>query len=72
MMIIKAPGSQNGFDNSGLRDQIGWQSTPGYVEHTKGVIASLAKKYAQPQYNNVVTAIELLNERELTPFLGES
>jgi glucan 1,3-beta-glucosidase len=45
-----------------LRDQINWQSGAGNVEHTKRVIRMLAKKYAQPQYNNVVTAIELLNE----------
>ncbi|KAA8904188.1 glycoside hydrolase superfamily [Sphaerosporella brunnea] len=57
-----APGSQNGFDNSGLRDQINWQNVPANVEHTKRVIRMLAKKYALPKYNNVVTAIQLLNE----------
>ncbi|KAF8249988.1 glycoside hydrolase, partial [Wilcoxina mikolae CBS 423.85] len=57
-----APGSQNGFDNSGRRDQILWQ-TGGNVAHTVKVIGYLAKKYAKPQWNNVVTAIELVNER---------
>ncbi|KAI5818578.1 glycoside hydrolase superfamily [Pyronema omphalodes] len=56
------PGSQNGFDNSGLRDQISWQTGPGNVEQTKRVIRMLAKKYALPKWNNVVTAIELVNE----------
>ncbi|KAK6338698.1 exo-1,3-beta-glucanase [Orbilia brochopaga] len=57
-----APGSQNGFDNSGLRDQIRWQTTPGYVTHTIKVLQLIAKKYSQPQWAGTVAVIELLNE----------
>ncbi|KAJ6261749.1 DNA repair protein rad50 [Drechslerella dactyloides] len=57
-----APGSQNGFDNSGLRDQIRWQTTPDYVVHTIKVIQQIAAKYTQPEYQGVVAVIELLNE----------
>ncbi|RPA97314.1 glycoside hydrolase [Choiromyces venosus 120613-1] len=56
-----APGSQNGFDNSGRRDSIEWQHGDN-VHHTVETIRDLAQIYAQSQYNNVVTAIELLNE----------
>lgn len=56
-----APGSQNGFDNSGKRDSIEWQQGDN-VKHTVETIRDLARIYAQSQYNNVVTAIELLNE----------
>jgi len=56
-----APGSQNGFDNSGLRDHLEWQSG-GNVQHTVDVIAALSKKYAQASFNNVVVGIQLLNE----------
>jgi len=61
-----APGSQNGFDNSGKRDSIEWQQGDN-VKHTVETIRDLARIYAQSQYNNVVTAIELLNERKHSP-----
>lgn len=57
-----APGSQNGFDNSGFRDGLGWQSIPGNVEHTKKVIHELVRQFAS---HPAVTGIELLNERKL-------
>jgi glucan 1,3-beta-glucosidase len=56
-----APGSQNGFDNSGLRDQYGWQ-TGNNVETTLGVLDYISKKYGASEYADVVTSIELLNE----------
>ncbi|KAL9122689.1 MAG: hypothetical protein Q9187_000761 [Circinaria calcarea] len=57
-----APGSQNGFDNSGHRIKPpGWQSGDS-VQQTREVIQILAKKYAQPSYQDVVVAIQLLNE----------
>ena len=59
-----APGSQNGFDNSGLRDHLEWQQGDN-VANTLLAIRELAKVYAQSNYNNVVTAIELLNERTI-------
>lgn len=57
-----APGSQNGFDNSGHRI-----STPGWqqgdtVAQTLAVLETITAKYAQPSYQDVVVAIELLNE----------
>ena len=62
--VIAAPGSQNGFDNSGQRGQVRWQTGAGNVEHTKHVIRQLAEKYAAPRWNNVVVGIELVNERK--------
>ncbi|KAI5781505.1 glycoside hydrolase superfamily [Geopyxis carbonaria] len=56
-----APGSQNGFDNSGWRDHIEWQQGDN-VKYTIKVIRALAKKYSAAKYNNVVSAIQLLNE----------
>ncbi|VEU20268.1 DEKNAAC101161 [Brettanomyces naardenensis] len=57
-----APGSQNGFDNSGLRDQIGWQSGQGNVNVTLGVLSQIATKYSSSNYSDVVIGIELVNE----------
>ncbi|KAJ6257990.1 Glucan 1,3-beta-glucosidase [Drechslerella dactyloides] len=56
-----APGSQNGFDNSGLRDQTNWQYGNN-VQITLDVLSQIAQKYAKPAYQDVVVAIELLNE----------
>lgn len=57
-----APGSQNGFDNSGHK-----VSTPGWQKgettaQTLAVLNTISKKYAQPEYQDVVVAIQLLNE----------
>jgi len=57
-----APGSQNGFDNSGQRDRLQWQSTPGFVEHTLKVVGMLSARYAKAEFADVVTGIEVLNE----------
>jgi glucan 1,3-beta-glucosidase len=57
-----APGSQNGFDNSGHRISTpGWQSG-NTVKQTLAVLETITQKYAQPSYQDVVVAIELLNE----------
>lgn len=56
-----APGSQNGFDNSGLRDTYEWQEENN-VEITLHVLEYIANKYGDSNYTGVVTAIELLNE----------
>lgn len=57
-----APASQNGFDNSGQRlAKPGWQSGDS-VAQTLSVLQNITTKYAQPQYQDVVVAIELLNE----------
>ena len=57
-----APGSQNGFDNSGHRIKTpGWENGD-TIQKTRQVIQIIANKYAQPSYQDVVVAIELLNE----------
>lgn len=54
-----APGSQNGFDNSGRYGPIDWQSGNN-VPETLTAIQNLADRYASQ--TDVVTAIELINE----------
>jgi len=54
-----APGSQNGFDNSGRKGPINWQSGDN-VPNTVTAIRNLAERYASQ--TDVVTAIQLLNE----------
>lgn len=54
-----APGSQNGFDNSGKRGSIQWQQG-NTVDHTKDALEALAARYEGD--GDVVTAIEALNE----------
>ncbi|KAJ5246109.1 Glycoside hydrolase superfamily [Penicillium chermesinum] len=54
-----APGSQNGFDNSGKRGSIGWLQGDTY-EPTKDALRDLAKRYAGD--TDVLTAIEAVNE----------
>ncbi|CAD6501409.1 BgTH12-01661 [Blumeria graminis f. sp. triticale] len=54
-----APGSQNGFDNSGRAGTIAWQSGDN-VPSTLRAIQLLAERYAH--HTDVVTSIELLNE----------
>lgn len=54
-----APGSQNGFDNSGKRGSIGWLQGDTY-EPTKNALKALAARYAGD--TDVVSAIEALNE----------
>lgn len=57
-----APGSQNGYDNSGHRiSKPGWESGD-TVQQTLDVIQIIAKKYATPDMQDVVVAIEMLNE----------
>lgn len=55
------PASQNGFDNSGLRGVINWQ-TGDNVNRTKDTLAKLAAKYGADEYSDVVTGIGLVNE----------
>ena len=57
-----APGSQNGYDNSGHRiAKPGWESG-NTVQQTLQVIQTIANKYAVPAMQDVVVCIELLNE----------
>ncbi|KAL1795340.1 hypothetical protein ACET3X_007156 [Alternaria dauci] len=60
-----APGSQNGFDNSGQRmDTPRWQQGD-TVRQTLQVLRTISQKYAQTQYQDVVVGIQLLNEPAL-------
>lgn len=59
-----APGSQNGYDNSGQKldpNNLGFQKG-NTVARTLAVLKTIANKYAQPSYQDVVVGIELLNE----------
>lgn len=62
------PGSQNGFDNSGLRDQYQWPNGDN-VQQSINTISYMATKYGAPEYNDVVVGIELVNE-PLGPSIG--
>lgn len=70
-----APGSQNGFDNSGqfLADKPGWQKRVEYVELTKRVLRQIYAKYGAAnvtqQYGDTVLGVEVLNE-PLGPLLS--
>lgn len=64
-----APGSQNGFDNSGRRGAINWQQGNN-VEDTKNALKLLAARYARD--TDVVTAIEALNEPSIPGGVNES
>lgn len=56
------PGSQNGFDNSGhLLPKPSFQSG-NTTNQALEVLNIISQKYAQPEYQDVVVAIELLNE----------
>ena len=59
-LTYPAPGSQNGFDNSGQKGDIKWQSTDEGSKATIDAIHSLAKRYSGDA--DVVTLIELINE----------
>ncbi|CUM66131.1 uncharacterized protein PRCAT00003788001 [Priceomyces carsonii] len=63
-----APGSQNGFDNSGLRDSYKFQDGDN-VQITLDVLKKIGDKYGSSDYDDVVIGIELLNE-PLGPILN--
>lgn len=56
-----APGSQNGFDNSGHAGEVNWQKD-GNIERTRAVLVQMAKRYGTKEYKDVVAAIQLINE----------
>jgi glucan 1,3-beta-glucosidase len=55
-----APGSQNGFDNSGKKGALNWFTKQSYKDRAKAVVQTLAQTFASD--TDVVTIIELLNE----------
>jgi glucan 1,3-beta-glucosidase len=68
--FIGAQRSQNGYDNSGQ-----FLTTPGWttgdsVSATESVLGMIADKYAAPSYQDVVVAIELLNEPLMNELAG--
>ena len=59
LTVSTAPGSQNGFDNSGRYGNVDWQQGDS-VQQTLNALQALASHYKGD--TDVVTAIELLNE----------
>lgn len=57
-----APGSQNGFDNSGRRGSIGWPNDPNNRQRAKAALQTMASRFSQGEFAGTVTQIELLNE----------
>ncbi|ODV60765.1 glycoside hydrolase family 5 protein [Ascoidea rubescens DSM 1968] len=57
-----APGGQNGFDNSGLRDHIDWLSSEKNINLTLQVLDYIFSKYSGSKYSETVIGIEILNE----------
>ena len=57
-----APGSQNGYDNSGQRGDARWPYDSNNVLRTKNIVEQLSRKYSDPAYFQVVTALAILNE----------
>ncbi|KAI9760217.1 MAG: basic helix-loop-helix protein [Chaenotheca gracillima] len=56
-----APGSQNGFDNSGEAGAVDWQKDNN-IERTISVLTTMARKYGAREYADTVVALELVNE----------
>ncbi|KAL6453828.1 EXG2 Glucan 1 [Candida maltosa Xu316] len=61
-----APNTQNGFDNSGLRNlgYPGWQNKTEYIDHTYKVLQQMFAKYGTGDYatDDTIIGIEILNE----------
>ncbi|GAB7343443.1 hypothetical protein MBLNU457_1469t2 [Dothideomycetes sp. NU457] len=58
-----APGSQNGFDNSGQKMPTPqWQSVDPGATKTLAVLQQIQSKYGDSSYDDVIAGIELLNE----------
>ena len=57
-----APGSQNGFDNSGQKTKSVDFQQGDNVQRTLAVLQTIQNKYADSSYDDVVAGIELLNE----------
>lgn len=66
-----APGSQNGFDNSGQLKRSGpeWHLNPTNVERTNAIVKTLAETFSGD--SDVVAAIAPLNEQVFQFFWGQ-
>ena len=56
-----APGSQNGFDNSGHKGAVEWQSEAN-IAKTINILETMAEKYGAVEYKGTVIGLELVNE----------
>ncbi|KAF8335351.1 glycoside hydrolase family 5 protein [Cantharellus anzutake] len=56
------PGSQNGFDNSGRRGPILWDTQASYLNRSRTIVDFLATEFSKPQYGGVVSSIAPVNE----------
>ncbi|SCU82746.1 LAMI_0C00716g1_1 [Lachancea mirantina] len=56
------PGSQNGFDNSGLRDSYSWLSDSTNYNLSLEVIEYVLEKYSRDEFLDTVIGVELVNE----------
>lgn len=61
--LHRAPGSQDGHDNSRNNNKVGWFSNKTYQNQTLDVLEKIAKRYGQRQ---AVWGIGLLNEPKIT------
>lgn len=57
-----APGSQNGYDNSGLRGTRQWFSNSTNYARAINAIEVLVTEFTNASYSGAVTSIELMNE----------
>ena len=57
-----APGSQNGYDNSGHRVPIPLWQTGKHVQKTLEILNTIQSKYGDSCFDDVIAGIELLNE----------
>lgn len=64
-----APGSQNGFDNSGQRTKNFTWTQGNTIQRTLAVLQTIQSKYGAASYDDVVIGIELVNE-PFTPSLN--
>ncbi|KAI8058585.1 glycoside hydrolase superfamily [Syncephalis plumigaleata] len=56
-----APGSQNGFDNSGKKGPITWLKDPSHVKRTLNALDQLSSMLPESKYPHV-TSVQLVNE----------
>lgn len=60
--LHSAPGSQNGFDNSGKRGVPQWHTSANNIARTENVLLALTVEFSKEAYKGVVTGITPLNE----------
>ncbi|KAK6396655.1 hypothetical protein LTR65_008553 [Meristemomyces frigidus] len=66
MDIHGAPGSQNGWEETGLVGPVAFSANTSNSDRTLKVLQNLTTEFSKDQYGGVVTNIELLNE----PLIG--